>query len=213
MPDSRTAPFSEPGKQLERVVFFSDAVFAIAITLLSLELKIAPGPAPFWERLGQSSAKIFGFIITFAIVGTYWWVHNRIFSRVRAIDGGGVALNLLNLALIAALPFPTALFSEHAGVGEVQFYAGTICLCGLAQFALWRYLVARGFVTDVTAEVQRVVNARLLATPIVFGASVLLAPFAPRLSIWSWMAMGPAMMLIPRVFGRLPAASRAAKRR
>ena len=128
--------------QLERLILFSDAVFAIAITLLVIEIKV---PAGSWsdkitaanlnEYLLEILPHIFGFVISFFVIGFYWSVHHRMFGYVISYDSRLIWLNLLLLFFIAFLPFTTSLTSEYGYLNEsFIFYwlnVGFIGLLGL----------------------------------------------------------------------------------
>src|SRR6185503_10183725 len=101
--------------QLERMILFSDAVFAIAITLLVLEIKI-PGKEEFTGgvsdnallgALGKLIPKFIGFFITFMLIGLYWTVHHRMFGFVTSYDRKILILNLVFLFFVALMPFST----------------------------------------------------------------------------------------------------------
>src|SRR5215204_1150393 len=109
--------------QLERMVLFSDAVFAIAITLLVIEIKI-PEKAELEEGISNHSLllalvhlipKFLGFIISFMLIGIYWTVHHRMFGYVTSYTPKLLRLNLLFLFFIALMPFSTGFYSEYAG--------------------------------------------------------------------------------------------------
>lgn len=80
-PPHRTEQRSERGTEVERIVFFSDAVFAIAITLLVLEIRVPDGlpPARLAEALGRMWPKFLSYLISFSVTGGYWRAHHRIF--------------------------------------------------------------------------------------------------------------------------------------
>src|SRR5690242_11346955 len=121
-PQSRSEPPEhqhEPDMGLERLVFFSDAVMAIAMTLLALEIKL-PGAeaeltsAQLFSQLTAIWPKYLGFVLSFLVVGLYWMSHNRQFRNLRRYDSTLVRLNFVFLLLIAFLPFPTSVASEHS---------------------------------------------------------------------------------------------------
>ncbi|MEE4452549.1 TMEM175 family protein [Novosphingobium resinovorum] len=98
---------------LERVVFFSDAVFAIAITLLVLEIEVPhlPIDAPvseYWHELRGLVPSFLAFLLSFLVIGRFWLSHHQIFSRVTHFDVALVWPNLLYLLTIGFMPFTTA---------------------------------------------------------------------------------------------------------
>lgn len=133
--------------QLERLILFTDAVFAIAITLLAIEMRFPemhhlPSDADIWRGLFELLPKFFGFLIGFAIIAQYWTAHHRIFRFVRNYDTKLLWLNILFLLPIVLMPFSSGLFSSY-GIVRAAFsiYATNIMLAGLAQVLLLRYLL------------------------------------------------------------------------
>ncbi len=134
--------------QLERLILFSDAVFAIVITLLVLEIRV---PHSSWSRpitqrqlhgyIVEIIPNLLGFLISFYIIGLYWVVHHRIFGRVVSFDGGVIGLNLLLLFFIALLPFTTTLVSEYGYLSESYvFYWINVGCVGILIYFMWVYI-------------------------------------------------------------------------
>ncbi|MFA9429813.1 TMEM175 family protein [Egicoccus sp. AB-alg2] len=100
--------------EFARVVNLSDAVFAIAMTLLVLGIEVPDVPA---ERLGAELAslapRIAVFFLAFALVANVWWQHHKLFARLAATDRTLVALDLALLGVVALVPFPTGLLGRH----------------------------------------------------------------------------------------------------
>jgi len=141
--------------QLERLILFSDAVFAIAITLLVIEIKIpelerdAVSDTALLHALGNLIPKFVGFIISFLLIGLYWAVHHRMFGFVTSYDGRLRFLNLMFLFFIALMPFSTGFYSEYAGSEllfkrqlkvPMTFYVLNICCVGIVNYLMWRYI-------------------------------------------------------------------------
>ena len=133
--------------QLERLILFTDAVFAIAITLLAIEIRFPeihhfPTDADIWRGLLALVPRLLGFIIGFAIIAQYWTAHHRIFRFVRNYDIRLLWLNILFLFFIVLMPFSSGLFSSY-GIVRAAFviYAINIMLAGLTQILLLRYLL------------------------------------------------------------------------
>jgi uncharacterized membrane protein len=176
--------------QLERLVFFSDAVFAIAITILVLEIRLPELPANASDgEIGRALVhvvpKIAGFIFSFLVVGAYWEGHHRTFALVERIDRGLVWRNLLLLLTVSFIPFPTALFSEHPSQGlPLRFYAASLAAVGICTILVWRHATSRGGLLragEHGREVRRLRN-RTLATPVICALSVLCSLFSLALA-------------------------------
>ena len=108
----------ELDRDIERVAFFSDGVFAIAITLLVLEIRL-PEPKP-GSHSSLSSALLvelwpdfYSFLISFWFVGTLWIAHHRVFRYIRDYDRGLLLVNLFFLMWIVLLPFSATLLSRY----------------------------------------------------------------------------------------------------
>ena len=139
-PKTRARPHGIPGN--ERICTFSDGVFAIAITLLVLELQV-PDQAPaggLIELLPGYLPKLTGHVITFAILGIYWVAHHNMFTYVRWHDRVLLWLNILFLLFVAAMPFLTALIARYGDdQTAVVASAGAIMLAGLSLELMWWY--------------------------------------------------------------------------
>ena len=179
----------------ERLVFFSDAVFAIAITLLVLDIKLPPGahtPLDF----GEIGPKVFGFFLSFAVIGVYWLNHHRLFGRLEVEDGPLRLVNLAFLASVAFLPFPTSVIAEYAiSPVTVRFYALAVAAVGLLFVAL--ILVARRpslLAPDETLGGTVTGVCYASAAPLVFLASSVVAGARPNLAMQLWWLVMPAML-------------------
>ena len=159
--------------QLERLAFFSDAVFAIAITLLIIEVRVPAGTPDTEAGLGQALVDLIpqyiGFVVSFFVIGRFWVGHHRVFGRLARIDDPLISRNLLFLLTIAFMPFPTALVSHfvstRVGVGA---YAAWLTLAGVLNLSLERHilkgpLVAPGALDDVRRQ------GRAAWAPVVVG--------------------------------------------
>ncbi len=125
-----------PAHALERLVFFSDAVFAISITLLVIELKFPHLPRnasdhDFLQALAQMMPQFTGFLISFFVVGAFWGGHHRAFACARHWSPKLMMPNLFLLCTVAGMPFFTALVSDYYGK-----------LVPSAAYCAWLFLVA-----------------------------------------------------------------------
>ncbi len=134
----------------ERLTFFSDAVVAIAITLLAIEL-----PAPVGRRAPRSSRPLsehayeyVTFLISFCVIGSHWQVHHRVFRYVARADGPLVRLDLLWLLLVVLQPFMTRVvnegdldllrFAAYAGAQALQLSVMAVMIVVISQEGLVR---------------------------------------------------------------------------
>lgn len=161
----------------ERVLFFSDAVFAIAITLLVLEIKV---PHLDHNSLNETSIraslaglipKFIGFIFSFFVIGLMWVEHHRIFRYIGSFDMGLIGRNLTFLLFVAFIPFPTALFSEYfTSQTAFVFYVLAFAFAALGKLWIWQYAVARRdelIVAEVDKNTIDQISRRSWAVPIV----------------------------------------------
>ncbi len=144
---------SAPGEEKEtgRIEAFSDGVFAIAITLLVLELKVphlpdgAPGGA-LAAALARQWPSYVALVTSFFTILVMWANHHRIFNLVRKVDAPFLYSNGLLLLVVTVVPFPTALLAEYfekpGARVAAAVYAGTYVLTGIAFLLLWRSAIA-----------------------------------------------------------------------
>lgn len=179
---------------LERIVFFSDAVFAIAITLLALEIRLPALPesasnAQLLAALGSLWPRYLSYIISFLAIGMMWIAHHRTFRYLRRYDERLMFLNLLFLLLIGFLPFPTAVIGEFGNRVGTLFYAVAMSAAGLMFALLWWSANRRGRLVErpLTRSEFRLVWFRVLWSPLVFLLSVPLAFWSPDVAKFSWL--------------------------
>lgn len=172
--------------QLERLIFFTDAVFAIAITLLVIEIKV-PVLTVFTdhallESLSETVLKFFGFLISFGIIGHYWSVHHRIFGYVKKYTSSLFWLNLAFLFSIVTLPFSSGLVGEYSSHMQMNLpyvvYTTNMCITGILNCWLWVYVSnpQREMLTrKIPSSRIRLGVYRSLIIPIVFLLSMFLS--------------------------------------
>lgn len=159
--------------ELERLVFFSDAVFAIAVTLLAIELRLPELATQTSEALVQAVFEEWPHFLAFALgfwfVALYWTIHHRYFKYIIEYDTGLVGRNLLILFFVALMPFTTNLLGEYGNIAAgVWFYCANIIALGLCFAMLWRHATNghRLVEPDLDDNFIRYMLARGLATPL-----------------------------------------------
>ena len=186
-------------RALERLIYLSDGVFAIALTILVLELRL-PALAPSADQdqvagaLGELVPRLFAYVLSFTIISLYWMAHLRRFALLERADARLAYLNLTQLALIALIPFPTALIGEHGDVPVVVVLYGTaLSVAGLVGVLSGEYAQSAGLTRRAAPEPwPGSPSRRGLIVPAVMLSSLLLLPWAaPSAVELSWLAMLP----------------------
>ena len=193
--------------QLERLILFSDAVFAIAITLLVIEIKIPEiHEKPITDnavlhKLKELIPKFVGFLVSFLLIGQYWIVHHRMFSFVINFTDRLIWLNILFLFAIALMPFSTGFYSEFVLRGVVTpviFYTANIALLGLANFLMWRYLSNQknNLTENLTPALSKYFSLRALTVPVIFIIFSFVYLYYPTIAFFIPMLIPFIMRLI-----------------
>lgn len=175
--------------QVDRLAYFSDAVFAIAITLLALNIH-APALRHPTERMllsavGQMIPGIVGFVLSFLVISNYWRAHHRLFRWMRAYDNTLVTINLLLLMGVSFMPIPTAFFGDYPDFRTpLIFYAGSLALVGWLNYLLLRYVLNRPALlrADAVPAELRLMSRRSLLVPVVCGTASLFSFASLRLA-------------------------------
>jgi len=126
---------------LDRLLFFSDGVFAIAITLLAIELHVPHGWDGTWATLVRESWQMLAaFVLSFAVVGIFWNAHRRLFMGMTRFTTGVFVLNLALLGGIALMPFVTVImYTPPVTIQTFAIYLGLVSLIGLASGLTYGY--------------------------------------------------------------------------
>jgi uncharacterized membrane protein len=184
---------------LHRLINFSDAVFAIAATLLVIDLRPPQTSSDLYEQAlldylhqpGPFIATTIGFLV----VASFWSSHRRLFSLVRDTSGGLVWANLLFLFGVAIQPFLTAALAEHDPnrTSVVLYAVGQVGTC-LAQLLIWVVVLRHPGLQTATADGRRrrYVTLQLLRAPLVFLLSIPVAFVAgpgPAMASWGLMVV------------------------
>ncbi|MGW2489059.1 TMEM175 family protein [Streptomyces sp. NPDC001606] len=173
-----------------RVEAFSDGVFAIAITLLVLDIKVprTGEHGGLWQALGAQWPSYAAYVVSFLVIGIMWVNHHQVFSYVTRVDRTLMFLNLLVLMVVAVVPWPTALLAEYLREGAraahtaAAVYSLVMVLMALAFQALWWHLTRTGHLFDarVDTAAARATRARFalgsLGYPLTVALSFVSAP-------------------------------------
>jgi uncharacterized membrane protein len=194
--------------EYDRVIFFSDAVFAIAITLLAINLRGPAGVQASAHEINLAIPRIVGFAISFVVIAFFWLSHHTIFRYVVALDRPLIALNFAFLAVIAFLPYPTDLLSASTTRASVIFYAICCALAGLAEAGFWLYATRSpvGLASPAARPVRNYILVRILRVPGVFMLSIPIAVAEPRIAPFIWLLIWISGTMLNR-FRPLPVGS------
>jgi uncharacterized membrane protein len=192
-----------------RVEAFSDGVFAIAITLLVLDLKVpSPQAGPLGHLLVRQWPTYFAFLMSFAFIGIMWVNHHRLFNHIHKCDNGLLFLNLLLLLGITAVPFPTALLAAHLGGADrltaAAVFNGFYVVIAIFFNILWRHAVRRNLLDAHTQESAESISRQYAVGPI----SYLICFGLTWVSVPASLAMNIALA----IFFAIPAKARQSAR-
>jgi uncharacterized membrane protein len=126
-----------------RLEAFSDGVFAIAITLLVLDLAVPKGhpEGGLWAALGREWPSFFAYLVSFLVIGIMWVNHHAVFDKVRAVDRPVLFANLGLLLFVSVIPFPTRLVAEYLTGRDapvaMAVYSAAMLAAGVSYATLW----------------------------------------------------------------------------
>jgi uncharacterized membrane protein len=193
-----------------RTEAFSDGVFAIAITLLVLDLSIPTDQLDHpWRAIVHQWPSYLAYLTSFATIGSIWLIHHGIFTRIRYVDSRVMRLNLVLLLAASILPYPTRLVSEairhpHAERAMVFFYG--LCLLAVATTlrALWRAATRDRELVHPDVSDDEIRALTLASTPSIgfFVAATVLAIFLPGVAAAGYCLI--ALTALVRVRGDQP---------
>ncbi|MET0590623.1 MAG: TMEM175 family protein [Naasia sp.] len=198
---------------LDRLVFFTDAISAIAITLLILPLvDLVPDAAADSSGGGfllEHLPELSSFVISFAVIARLWYAHHQLFEHVDHYDTGLAFLSVLWSLTIVVLPLPTAMTSEFSPEPVViGFYIGTMALSSLLLTSMAVLVNRRAGLQSAENPVGPRTLGGSAATTLLFGVALLVALLVPGVSYWALLLLlvsGPLGRIITRALSRGPA--------
>ena len=211
-----TGSKDRPDHPLERLIFFSDAVFAIAITLLVIDLHAPhiPWGSPsetYVQALLDLTPNFAGFFVSFFVIGAFWAGHHRAFALAGHYSDRLNGPNLMMLCSVAFMPFTTAFMSSNiATMVPALVYAGSLIVTGLLNIRLVRIVTSPPVVAE-HIPVERIAYVRARGPAVVIGAlcAALMALWDPRFSQSALITIPIWLILLKRRTARRLAAARA----
>ena len=195
-------------RELDRLIFFSDAIFAIVMTLLILEIR-APDNVPSDVAATEVPnlvwalwPKFFSYVLSFLVIGTYWIAHHQTFRYVRSYNRSLLWLNLVFLLSISFIPFPTDLLGEYGELRfSVIFYAASLGMARLLLAVVWWYIVAGPIRTgdELDPGLARYHFFRSLAIPALFFLSIGISLVSVNAAVACWLLLFVADVMMWRL--------------
>jgi TMEM175 potassium channel family protein len=195
-------------RALDRLIFFSDGVFAIAITLLVLNVVLPVTQSgslstDLSAALLATVPRLFAYALSFLVIGAYWMAHQRTFHYIERFDRRLAGINLFFLLFVALVPFPTGVLSAYGDqLVAAVLYAATQAIIGILLSVLWLYashnhrLVAK----KLTAKLIRDNTFRNAFPPLIFLASIGIAFVSILAAEAMWvLTFAVNAVLVPRI--------------
>jgi uncharacterized membrane protein len=167
-----------------------DGVFAIALTLLVLDLPRLVGKGHFVHRFAVGWPSYAAYLVSFVSIGIVWIEHHGMMSAVRYVNRRLLERTLVFLLCVSIIPWPTALVAEHIRDGGTParvaavLYAVTMMLMGLSMAASWRYLARhQQLVADPARAAMTGGARRALLGALAYVPAIVIAPLVPAASL------------------------------
>jgi len=185
-------------KETNRLEAFSDGVFAVAITLLVLNIKIPGLDLPpnkllhdldLWRALRDEWPMLAAYTTSFATIGVMWINHHRLYTHIKRTNTMLMLLNLLLLLIIVFVPVPTALVAEYLVHPDQHaaalLYSGTMVILAICFNLLWRYASYHNRLLSKNADTRAVsaINRQYMFGPVVYLLALILALFSTPASL------------------------------
>src|SRR5215218_9599741 len=188
---------SEAARDRDRIVNLSDGVFAIAITLLVLDIRVPDIPENMVaSKLPAALISLWpnylGYFLSFVGISAFWTIHHSIFRSIRAYDRALLYLNFLFLMVVAFVPFPTSLLGDYGDHQlPVAIYAATLAVGRLLLTAIHWYSARNDRLLDEPQDpaTVRFFLRRGLTIPAIFLLSIGVSFFSVGVAIWTWLIM------------------------
>lgn len=190
---------SQGENETARVEAFSDGVFAIAITLLVLELHV-PKPSELsgtslWAALYHNWQSYAALLLSFLSILIMWFNHHKLFGHIRRVDNPLIFLNGFLLLIVTLVPWPTALLAEYwddpLEEQAAVIFCGLMVMLAIAFNALWRYATYRGRLLAADADMEQVqrISSQYIIGPFGYGIAFMIAFWDADLAVYLSMGL------------------------
>ncbi len=171
-------------------------MFAIAVTLLVLEISIPTGSEDhLLPAIRGQWPSYLAYVVSFSTIGAIWLGHNAVTGYLERADFAFLRLNLVLLLVVAFIPFPTQLLAQYIGEDgperiAVTFYGITLFTASVLQSVLWRYALRERLIRpDAADEEVQVLTKRLTPGLIAYSAMIVLGLFLPVVAVVGYLAI------------------------
>jgi uncharacterized membrane protein len=193
------------GLEFDRIAFFTDAVYAIAMTLLIVAIAV-PAVHPsdsnraMLDALNDKRDEFVAFFIGFAVLGNYWFANHRFVSRLKQTNSRLMGWSLVYLAFVAWLPFPTAVLGNYGkNAIAVCLFAVSAAVVSALETVMFRQATRdKLFRNDIAPDVYRFAVAASIEPVVFFLISIPVAFLNTYVAIALWIIAGPAGALLNR---------------
>jgi uncharacterized membrane protein len=204
--------YERGSEEFSRTLALSDGVFAIAMTLLVVGIALPSisdegSAGDMLDALNDLSPSVISFFISFAVIARYWVAHQEQFSMLATMDRGFVGLNLIYLAFIALLPFPTDLLGNYfENPISIVTYAINVGIISAMEVVLFRKAYREGLLSErMPADVYRWGAMASLSPVLFFALSIPVAFLSTTAAVIVWLLAVPFGFLV--IERRKPAAA------
>jgi uncharacterized membrane protein len=205
MSTRRSAGFPRGSEEFSRVLTFSDGLFAIAMTLLVVGigtpmLENGGDEGELLDAYGDRLSEIVSFFISFAVIGRYWVAHHQFFRLLREMDYPLVGINLVYLAFIAFLPFPTGVLGTYfENPISVATYGVAVAVVSGLEVALFRHAYRAGLLAGEMPEPVYRYGVMASMLPVAFMLlSVPVAFLCTIAAVACWFLAVPVQVVLDR---------------
>lgn len=187
----------ENKREIERFILFTDAVIAIAITLLVIDINVPAieslkSSSQIWELLGKSKFEVLGFVISFMVISNFWVIHLKIFSKIERYTNTLIKINLIFLLFVTMISFITRFLVDYPGnMVSVSLYSLLIILISIIQIMIVMHVGKYELVTDDELKRLQKIKTSLMITIVVFTLSIIIAQFNGIYAMYFWITLLP----------------------
>ena len=179
---------------LARIQNLTDGIFAVAMTLLVLDIRLAPGLSRHLLGYGliALTPRLYSYVVSFFVLALFWWTYHRIVALIARADDALVWWNVVFLFAVTLLPFTAYLLGAFYGTRiATEAYCLNLITLSVLMIVMWRYAERHDLIeSQVTGARRRLVSARLVAATATYACTLLLGYWLPY---WFWLGFAASV--------------------